>query len=443
MDLITRLSSNSNLPKGFHLQQGLIIKNGRIVIVPDSPFKAKVLHFIHDDPLADHWGYLKTYQRAKRDFIWKGMKRDIKKLVRECLLCQTVKNETTAPAGLLQPLPTPQQPWADISMDFIEGLPKSNGFTIILVVVDHLTKLGHFIPLAHPYTASIVVYLFMKHVFKLRGLPKSIVSDRDPVFVSSFWKNLFTLQGSSLNYNSAYHPQNKKRVEQQFSEGDWVYLRLQPYRQASLATRRNMKLSPRFYGPFQITKRVGVVAYRLDLPTTAKIHPTFHVSCLKRKVGDTIQPLSTLPPVDTHDEILLEPEAIVERRIKRHGNQPFTEVLVKWSGLSEEDNTWESYWKLKNLYPHLVGKGRRHDRSGKPTIQTIREMIVLLERQFYKELSGANADDGGAYMISVQEAPVIYSADGLAEYLCIPKLRDAYLNMLPRESDPSGDAETP
>lgn len=115
----------------------------------DPPFKAKILHYIHEDLLPGQSGYLKTYQQTKRDFIWKGMK-NIKKMVCECSTCQFVKNETTHLAGLLQPLLIPQQVWTNISIDFIEGLPKSQGYDVIMVVVDHFTKLGHFVPLSHP-----------------------------------------------------------------------------------------------------------------------------------------------------------------------------------------------------------------------------------------------------------------------------------------------------
>lgn len=149
---------------------------------------------------------------------------------------------------------------------------------------------------------------------------------------------------------------DRHRTERTFEEGKWVYLRLQPFRQKSLALRRNMKLSPRYFGPFQVEKKIGQVAYRLKLPPSSRIHPTFHVSCLKKKVGNSIQPLATLPPVDSQGEVLPKPEKVIDCRLKKEGNRGVTEILVKWRGLEDEENSWERLWKLQQLYPHLVGK---------------------------------------------------------------------------------------
>jgi hypothetical protein len=96
---------------------------------------------------------------------------------------------------------------------------------------------------------------------------------------------------------------DKRRSERQFEVGNWVYLRLQPYCQKSLTLCYNLKLSPRFLGPFQILIRVGLMAYKLALPPKACLHPVFHVSCLKKKLGQSISPLLSLPLVDAHGEI--------------------------------------------------------------------------------------------------------------------------------------------
>jgi transposase InsO family protein len=197
----------------YSLQNGLILFKNRIYLGPQCILKQKVLSLIHDSPLRGHSGYLKTLQRAKRDWYWQGMKQDIKTYIKDCDTCQRIKTETTKPAGLLQPLSIPYRPWHSISMDFIEGLPNSNKHSVILVVVDRLTKYVHFIPLSHPYTAAKVASLFMHHVFKLHGLPSSIVSDRDTAFTSIFWQELFIKQGIELAMSSAYHPQTDGQTE--------------------------------------------------------------------------------------------------------------------------------------------------------------------------------------------------------------------------------------
>jgi hypothetical protein len=108
--------------------------------------------------------------------------------VAECPTCQISKTEKIQYPGLLTPLDIPKMKWSEISMDFVEGLPKSRGHNVILVVVDRLTKYAHFLPLAHPYTAHKVASLFIDNIFKLHGPPSVIVSDRDTFSPASYGK---------------------------------------------------------------------------------------------------------------------------------------------------------------------------------------------------------------------------------------------------------------
>lgn len=270
--------------------------------------------------------------------------------------------------GLLQPLPIPDKVWEDISVDFIKGLPRSDGFDTLFVVVDRLSKYAHFIPLRHPFSAHIVAAAFLKEVVRLHGFLCTIISDRDKVFLSSFWTEL-RLHGTALRRSIAYHPQTDGQTEvvnhcletylrcfvgdkpkkwvqwlpwseywyntsfhtsthttpfkvvygrdppplvrfeygstsdlqraQQcmlkatnthhrkvsFMVGEKVYLKLRPYRQLSLAKRRNKKLAPKYFGPYTILEKIGPVAYKLDLPNLCALHPVFHMSLLRPAVG--------------------------------------------------------------------------------------------------------------------------------------------------------------
>ena len=172
-----------------------------------------IIQLFHDSSFGGHSGVAVTIKRVAALFWWKKLRRDIRNYVRMCQVYQRYKADLPAPGGLLQPLPIPGAVWVDVSLNFIEGLPKSRGKDTILVVVDRLSKYAHFLTLTHPFTATIVAQLYFDHIFKPHGIPRTIVSDRDKIFLSQFWQELVRLQHVSLRMSTAYHPQSDGQSE--------------------------------------------------------------------------------------------------------------------------------------------------------------------------------------------------------------------------------------
>jgi hypothetical protein len=141
------------------------------------------------------------------------MKDQVRQFIETCSICKQAKPERVRYPGLLEPLPILPHLWHTVTMDFVEGLPRSSGYNCILVVVDKLSRYAHFIPLSHPFTALQVAQAYMLHVYKLHGLPATIISNRDKVFTSNLWCDLFRLSQTQLRMSSSYHPQTDGQTE--------------------------------------------------------------------------------------------------------------------------------------------------------------------------------------------------------------------------------------
>jgi hypothetical protein len=346
-------------------------------------------------------------------------------------------------------------------MDFIEGLPTSQGKNVILVVVDRLTKYAHFLPLSHPYNVQKIADLIMDNIVKLHGPPASIVSDRDTIFTSTLWKELFGAYNITLNFSTAHHPESDgqtervnqcleqylrcmtfqepkkwlkwlpaaewwyncsyhtsikmtpfealyeykppllhqvlvpcnvspetqvtlqekdhmiktlqhnllqaqqrmkkyadaKRTERSFEVGDPVYLKMQPYRETSLGLRNALKLTSKWYGPFRVMQRIGQVAYKIQLPSDAKIHDVFHVNQLKKHLGKRAIPNPKLPLVTPDGRVKIAPLAILQRRqVPRNAGEYDIAVpqwLIHWENMTEVDATWEDAAFITATFPEF------------------------------------------------------------------------------------------
>jgi len=192
------------------MTDGFVMHRGRIFVPASSSLWPSILATAHG---AGHEGVQKTLHRLRASFYNPGANRLVRDYIHGCATCQRNKTEHLHPAGLLQPLPVPTAVWQDIALDFVEGFPRVGGKSVVLTVVDRFSKYAHFIALGHPYSATSVARAFFDQIVRLHGIPCSIVSDRDPVFTSAFWTELFDLSGVELRLSSAFHPQTDGQSE--------------------------------------------------------------------------------------------------------------------------------------------------------------------------------------------------------------------------------------
>ncbi|XP_071939741.1 uncharacterized protein [Coffea arabica] len=151
---------------------------------------------------------------------------------------------------------------------------------------------------------------------------------------------------------------DRHRTERSFEVGDLVFLKLQPYRQQTMAIRKNLKLSVKFYGPFEVEEKIGEVAYKLKLPPAARIHPVFHVSLLKKRIGPPQQVSTTLPEFDLQDQCPLMPEMILKRRAILRKGLPVVQYLIKWQQLEYEEASWEDKDFMEQQFPEFKTCGQ-------------------------------------------------------------------------------------
>ncbi len=195
------------------LREGLVFYKNRWYVPEGRDLRQEIFSQNHDSRIAGHWGQFKTADKIKANFYWPNMDQDIEEYVRSCDSCQRNKTARHKKYGELLPLEVPYRPWTSISMDFIVGLPESDGNTKIWVIVDRFSKMAHFIPLPTVNKTEDMAKIFLNQIWKLHGLPDDIVSDRDSKFISHFWQSLMDLLSVKLNLSTAFHPQTDGQTE--------------------------------------------------------------------------------------------------------------------------------------------------------------------------------------------------------------------------------------
>ncbi|KAA0066511.1 reverse transcriptase [Cucumis melo var. makuwa] len=297
----------------FWVEEDLLVTKGNRLYVPRvGDLRKKLLYECHDTLWAGHPGWQRTYALLKKGYFWPNMRDDVMQYTKTCLICQQDKVEKVKVAGLLDPLPVPTRPWKSVSMDFITHLPKVGDFEAILVIIDRFSKYATFIPTTKQCSAEMTAQLFFKHVVKLWGVPKSIVSDRDGRFIGFFWTELFFFLGTSLNISSSYHPQTDGQTER-------FNCMLEEYLRHFVNARQ--RLVRKYEGPVEVLKKRNIV---------------------------------TRPIIDLSQKEDKDVEEILAERVRR-GRRParrIHEYLVKWKNLPVEETSWERVkdleaWKQK------------------------------------------------------------------------------------------------
>jgi hypothetical protein len=430
--------------------------NSRIIIPNSGNLRIQCIALHHDSVYSGHLGKIRTQDLILRHYWWPGLHAQVAEYVQHCDICQRTKVPSLRPAGLLQPLTIPNAQWESISVDFITQLPETlRGNSAIITFVDRLSKMVHLVLTTTSVSGKDFADIFIRDIFSKHGLPKSIVSDRDPRFTSDFSTEFNRQLGIDQHLSTAFHPQtdgqtermnryvetilrgfvnpaqdnwdtllplvefainnsyqasirstpfflnygrhpvtpanigvpvrgtpsptkaleiqdalrraqeclkaaqhhmshyaNAKRRNVSYETGDFVLLHSKNLR---LKFEGSKKLMHRYFGPFEVLKRIGTCAYELKIPASMQMHDVFHVSLLKlyKRRGDqlTVPPPALLPDGGTEFEI----ESIQEHRV----TNSIPQFLVRWKG--SDSDSWLDYTELSNCKALLSDFCIQHD----------------------------------------------------------------------------------
>ena len=197
----------------WQIEEGLVLKEGRVYILKDAKLRVEIIWLHHDTPIAGHGGQWKTVELVTRNYWWPEVTREVKQYVEGCDQCQRMKNRAETPVGKLRPNQVPERPWQHILVDFIMKLPVSKGHDLILVVCNRFSKMSHFMVTTEKTMVEGLARLFRDNVWKLHGLPESVISDRGLQFAAEMTRELNKMLGIETKLSTAYHPETDGQTE--------------------------------------------------------------------------------------------------------------------------------------------------------------------------------------------------------------------------------------
>ncbi|GKB80098.1 putative reverse transcriptase domain-containing protein [Tanacetum coccineum] len=295
------------------------------------------------------------------------MKADIATYVGKCLTCAKVKAEHQRLSGLLQQPEIPVWKWERITMNLVSGLPMTpSGYDLIWVIVDRLTKSTHFLPMKRTDGREKLMQLYLKEIVCRHGIPISIISDRDGLFISRIWKSIQKALGTNLDMSTAYHPQTDGQSKR------------------TIQTLKNMLRACVIYFESSLDRHLPLVEFSYNnsyhasikaAPFEAFRHKSYadrRTKSLEFKVGDMVllkcltdeELIIPLDEIQLDDKLhfIEEPVEIVDREVKRLKQSRIPIVKVHWNSRKGPEFTWERENQFKNKYPYLFVGNERVDK---------------------------------------------------------------------------------